>query len=231
MRKEDFRDIDVLQACITHRKPRAPYSFQDARSFELRANFPEGYLLRMDYSNAPLASVRLMKGQGRYRRQLFDLSATDLPGKYPQFRQLQPGKVEHLKQLLDYIPPRERFYLDFVIDQQATLAADARRGDEDEDHLDYDDSDSDSDEDVDDPRPIQEWPPKHHRSSSSNNNNNIYYNNIYLQLYYFNNNYNTSNLHSFYCYYNYTNHSYGDKDNNNNYNSVYNHTTTTATTD
>ena len=157
MKKQHFLDADVLQPAIVHRKPLPPYSFQDARRFELRDTFPEGYFVGMTY-DGPLGSVRLMRGRGAYKRKSFDLSEVQLPQKYPDFRRLQPGKLEHLKQLLDYIPRRSAQYLEFVIETQEELQEEEIGGGCDEDHLDYDDVDEEDvdDPDVDDPEPASD---------------------------------------------------------------------------
>ncbi|KAG0729046.1 hypothetical protein GWK47_003587 [Chionoecetes opilio] len=95
LRNTDFLDVEVLQKSITHRKPKPPYSFQNARSFKLLSKFCEGYFICRDYTGQALGSVRLMKGQARYTRRMFDLSAVQLPQKYPKIRRLQPGKMQH----------------------------------------------------------------------------------------------------------------------------------------
>ncbi|KAG0711535.1 hypothetical protein GWK47_020436 [Chionoecetes opilio] len=155
LRNTDFLDVEVLQKSITHRKPKPPYSFQNARSFKLLSKFCEGYFICRDYTGQALGSVRLMKGQARYTRRMFDLSAVQLPQKYPKIRRLQPGKMQHLQQLLDFIPNVNQPYLQFIIRKQQELdntEEDDSTQDEDEDHLEYD---SDSEDIVDDPQPLQ----------------------------------------------------------------------------
>ncbi|KAK8372116.1 hypothetical protein O3P69_016266, partial [Scylla paramamosain] len=142
---------DLKGKSITHRKPKPPYSFQDARSFQLLSTFCEGYFICRDYSGQAMGSVRLMKGQARYTRRMFDLSAVQLPQKYPTIRRLQPGKLQHLQQLLEFIPNVNQPYLQFIIRKQQELdntEEDDSTEDEDEDHLEYD---SDSEDIVDDP--------------------------------------------------------------------------------
>ncbi|XP_063876931.1 uncharacterized protein LOC135109482 [Scylla paramamosain] len=156
LRNTDFLDFEVLQKSITHRKPKPPYSFQDTRSFQLLSTFCEGYFICRDYSGQAMGSVRLMKGQARYTRRMFDLSAVQLPQKYPTIRRLQPGKLQHLQQLLEFIPNVNQPYLQFIIRKQQELdntEEDDSTEDEDEDHLEYD---SDSEDIVDDPQPLQD---------------------------------------------------------------------------
>ncbi|MPC96098.1 hypothetical protein E2C01_091336 [Portunus trituberculatus] len=100
----------------------------------------------MDY-DGPLGSVRLMKGRAGYKRDLFDLSKIPLPEKYPICRQLQPGKEQHLQQLLQYIPLINAKYLKYVLEKQVELL-EAKEGlhqgndPEDDKNLDYNDEES-----------------------------------------------------------------------------------------
>ncbi|KAK4326821.1 hypothetical protein Pmani_002678 [Petrolisthes manimaculis] len=153
LKNTDFLDVEVLQQEFTHRKPKPPYSFQEARSFELRTTFSDGYFICMDYTGEALGSVRLMKGQARLSRHLFDLSQTQLPQKYPQKRRLQSGKVEHLQQLMRYIPEANQQYLQYIIRKQQELDDEDSSEDEDDDVLQYDSEDETC---VDDPQPRQE---------------------------------------------------------------------------
>ncbi|KAK8400057.1 hypothetical protein O3P69_003030 [Scylla paramamosain] len=78
------------------------------------------------------------------------------PQKYPTIRRLQPGKLQHLQQLLEFIPNVNQPYLQFIIRKQQELdntEEDDSTEDEDEDHLEYD---SDSEDIVDDPQPLQD---------------------------------------------------------------------------
>ncbi|KAK8377625.1 hypothetical protein O3P69_013934 [Scylla paramamosain] len=147
---------DLKGSLLRTGSPSRPYSFQDARSFQLLSTFCEGYFICRDYSGQAMGSVRLMKGQARYTRRMFDLSAVQLPQKYPTIRRLQPGKLQHLQQLLEFIPNVNQPYLQFIIRKQQELdntEEDDSTEDEDEDHLEYD---SDSEDIVDDPQPLQD---------------------------------------------------------------------------
>ena len=77
--------------------------------------------------------------------------------KYPMCRQLQPGKEQHLQQLLQYIQPINAKYLKYVLEKQAELREaneGFRQGNdpEDDENLEYDDEESA----VDDPQPMQQ---------------------------------------------------------------------------
>ncbi|XP_045107141.1 general transcription factor II-I repeat domain-containing protein 2-like [Portunus trituberculatus] len=116
-----------------------------------RANFCEGYFVRMDY-DGPLGSPR-----AGYKRDLFDLSKIPLPEKYPMCRQLQPGKEHHLQQLLQYIPPINAKYLKYALEKQAELKEakeGLRQGNDpkNDENLDYNDEESA----VDDPQSMQQ---------------------------------------------------------------------------
>ncbi|KAK8372108.1 hypothetical protein O3P69_018374 [Scylla paramamosain] len=84
------------------------------------------------------------------------LSATVNILSTPTIRRLQPGKLQHLQQLLEFIPNVNQPYLQFIIRKQQELdntEEDDSTEDEDEDHLEYD---SDSEDIVDDPQPLQD---------------------------------------------------------------------------
>ena len=132
MRQRDIMNLDVLQESITVRRPKAPYSFIEARKFVIKSTFKSGYFLAMDY-DGHLGSVRLQKGTAT-RNVTFNLSLVDLPLKYDGIRRLKPGKVEALKTLLDYIPPARSQYLNFIINGQDNLDA----SDEEEEDVDND---------------------------------------------------------------------------------------------
>ena len=149
MDRTDFLNFDLQQKQVTVRKPKAPYSFQDARSFELRLDYPEGYFVNMSYSGGNWGAVRLQKGKNKWRRDLFDLSSVPLPVKYPTYRALQPGKTEHLKQLLDYIPLKFTRFLKYIIRQQSNLQHEHDPSEDDKENLHYDEAE----EAVDDPQP------------------------------------------------------------------------------
>ena len=163
MRHTDFLNFDLLQKQVTVRKPKAPFSFQDARSFELRLKYPEGYFVNMSYSGGNWGAVRLQKGKNRWRRDLFDLSSAPLPVKYPTYRALQPGKTEHLKQLLAYIPHQFTRYLEYIIRQQSNLQHQHDTSEDDEENLHYDIDEEVVDDpqlmpadDADDPQPMED---------------------------------------------------------------------------
>ncbi|KAK3865670.1 hypothetical protein Pcinc_028734 [Petrolisthes cinctipes] len=150
MRRSDFLDIDVLQKCVTVRKPRQPYSFKDARQFAFRLNFREGYQLAMDY-DGPMGSVRLQKGNAGYRPSLFNLLKVTLPLKYLTVRAIDPCKIKHLEDFLDMMTVSQGQYLQYIIEQQRELTRNDTVEDEEDldndldDHLDYEDGDGDRD--------------------------------------------------------------------------------------
>lgn len=115
--RDEFLNCNVLQTYVTHRRPRPPLKFQEARHFAFRSNFREGYLLGMDYED-PLSAVRLMPGSRDYRRAAFDLSAVPLPTKYVRPLQLKQQKIADLRSLITFIPDEERqFFRDLFTSQ------------------------------------------------------------------------------------------------------------------
>lgn len=144
MRMSNFLHIDVLQNCVTVRRPQPPYKFQDARRFTVTKQYREGYYVAMEY-DGPVGSVRLRKGTVVKNPMTFNLSQVDLPQKYTSPRRLKPGKVKALKYLLAYIPPAHNLYLQYIITQQEDL--DNPQDEEDEEEVDDVDDNLDYDED------------------------------------------------------------------------------------
>lgn len=138
MRQPEFLNFSILQKEVTIRRPSKPYSFLEARHFVLGLAFREGYQLGMDYE-APLGIVRLQKGTANYRASLFNLRNVVLPPKYEAPIQLKPGKVQHLQDLLAYIPPIGNQYVKFIIDQQQALDGGEESDEEDDVDNDLDD--------------------------------------------------------------------------------------------
>lgn len=143
--REDFLNFDVLQSYVTHRRPRPPVKFIEARHFAFRLNFREGYLCGMGYED-PLSAVRLMPGSRDYRQAAFNLATVPLPSKYPRPLVLQKPKLDDLRSLLTYIPDGERQFFRDLFTCQDNLqgrgaAQDDNLSDEevvDDDLLDYD---------------------------------------------------------------------------------------------
>lgn len=122
--RHEFLDVGALMPYITHRKPRPPYSFAQARRFVFGVGFKEGYMLGMGYTG-PLGTVRLMPGRAQYRPSKFKLSDVDLPQKYPQPPLLKPAKLKDVQDLMVFIPQAASTYLRGVLDEQHALRQDS----------------------------------------------------------------------------------------------------------
>ena len=147
MNSDRFLDLLPLQSLCTKTRM-AKTRFKDGRLFVYKADFKEG--MRIYHSHfgeeekqAPV-EVKLQKGRrATYDPNRFDLSAVELPKKYPHGVALKKDKLDDLESLMPYIPLQYKaWYRDLFTAQGliAELEAEHHPDDpdlEDDDVLDY----------------------------------------------------------------------------------------------
>ena len=119
MSRNLFLDVDILQNHITNR---SGGKFKNGRVFIYKNTYKQGFMIKSTLNQDQPLRVRLQKGRKLlYDNNLFNLSAQQLPIKYPTPIKLHLKKLADLKVLLDFIPPNHKAFIEDIISEQQSL--------------------------------------------------------------------------------------------------------------
>ena len=119
MSRNLFLDVAILQNHITNR---SGGKFKNGRVFIYKNTYKQGFMIKSTLNQDQPLRVRLQKGRKLlYDNNLFNLSAQQLPIKYPTPIKLHLKKLADLKVLLDFIPPNHKAFIEDIISEQQSL--------------------------------------------------------------------------------------------------------------
>ncbi|KAJ9591806.1 hypothetical protein L9F63_001623 [Diploptera punctata] len=133
MKKEDFKDIQIVQDHIRKRQVLAT-SFRKAKCSFFSNNYKIGFGIKLAYNTEEPYNINLQKGRGKmYDQNHFNISSIALSKKYTKPLAISSEKLADIRELLSYIPATHHGYFNSIFCAQETLN---RLSQEEEDEVD-----------------------------------------------------------------------------------------------
>ncbi|KAJ9592032.1 hypothetical protein L9F63_001411 [Diploptera punctata] len=121
MRREDFKDVQILQDHITKRQVLGA-KFSEGRVFVFSNNYKMGFGIKPAYNTEQPYNINLQKGSGKmYDQNNFNLSSITLSEKYTKPLVISPEELADIRALLSYIPVTQYGYFNIIFSAQETL--------------------------------------------------------------------------------------------------------------
>lgn len=135
--RDMIKDFNVLLESVS-KKQLLNSKFKDGKIFEFSSDLRTGFKIQPFYNTDAPKFVQLQKGKSsRYNQDIFDLSATYLPTKYPAPIKLTEAKQKDLKDLLPYVPMPYKSVLEQAIRSDGIEVSEIENAHED-DIIDFD---------------------------------------------------------------------------------------------